>query len=341
MRKFDGYRRGINLGGWLSQCGQDYTEERYSTFITETDIERIAGWGLDHVRVPVDYNVIQSDDGSFIESGWKHIDDVVDWCGRHGLKLVIDLHKASGYFFGEKERAAFFESKPHQDMFVKLWQEMTRRYAKYSDRVSFELLNEVTERSMAEPWNRIITRTVAAIREISKDVRIIYGGIGYSSIGGLTLLEAPADENIVFTFHCYSPHIFTHQAAHWERNIPKDYRIEYPGDISVYRRDVAKYNYGSVEELELAGDCFSADFFEKLFAPALEVAEKFDVPLYCGEYGAIDNADPQSTLRWITDINVANERHGIPRALWNYKQLDFGLIGDHYAPVREQIIEHL
>ena len=129
MRTFDGYRRGINLGGWLSQCGQDYTEERYSTFITEADIERIAGWGLDHVRVPVDYNVIQSDDGSFIESGWKHIDDVVDWCGRHGLKLVIDLHKASGYFFGEKERAAFFESKPHQDMFVRRWRADTRNTA--------------------------------------------------------------------------------------------------------------------------------------------------------------------------------------------------------------------
>ena len=209
---------------------------------------------------------------------------------------------------------------------------MARRYAKYSDRVSFELLNEVTERSMAEPWNRIITRTVAAIREISRDVKIIYGGIGYSSIGGLTLLEAPADENIVFTFHCYSPHIFTHQAAHWERNIPKDYRIEYPGDISVYRRDAAKYNYGSVEELELVDGSFSSDFFEKLFAPALKVAEKFDVPLYCGEYGAIDNADPQSTLRWITDIQAAR--------LWaDRRPLRAGSRADNRASVTQRVID--
>ena len=33
MKKLEGFQHGINLGGWLSQC--DYTEERYSTFITE------------------------------------------------------------------------------------------------------------------------------------------------------------------------------------------------------------------------------------------------------------------------------------------------------------------
>lgn len=57
MKKFEGYMRGINLGGWLSQCA-DYSEKHYSEFITESDIKTISEWGLDHVRLPIDYNVM-------------------------------------------------------------------------------------------------------------------------------------------------------------------------------------------------------------------------------------------------------------------------------------------
>ena len=53
MRGMEGYMRGVNLGGWLSQFDAP-TKEHFETFITEADIRRIAGMGLDHVRVPVD-----------------------------------------------------------------------------------------------------------------------------------------------------------------------------------------------------------------------------------------------------------------------------------------------
>ena len=43
MREFKGFKKGVNLGGWLSQCGEgNYTKERFDTFITEKDIEKIA-----------------------------------------------------------------------------------------------------------------------------------------------------------------------------------------------------------------------------------------------------------------------------------------------------------
>ena len=39
MRNFEGFKKGINLGGWLSQCRDKYNEEHYGSFITEADIE--------------------------------------------------------------------------------------------------------------------------------------------------------------------------------------------------------------------------------------------------------------------------------------------------------------
>lgn len=50
MRVLEGYQRGINLGGWLSQC-VSYTKEHFDTFILEDDIKKIAGWGMDHIRL--------------------------------------------------------------------------------------------------------------------------------------------------------------------------------------------------------------------------------------------------------------------------------------------------
>jgi hypothetical protein len=42
--------RGINLGGWLSQAPND--EEHRRTFITERDVQRIAGWGFGNIACP-------------------------------------------------------------------------------------------------------------------------------------------------------------------------------------------------------------------------------------------------------------------------------------------------
>ena len=72
MLKELGFYHGVNLGGWLSQC--DYSEERLDGFITEPDFKQIAAWGFDHVRLPVDYNVIQNADGTMKEEGLRRID---------------------------------------------------------------------------------------------------------------------------------------------------------------------------------------------------------------------------------------------------------------------------
>ncbi len=72
MLKELGFYRGVNLGGWLSQC--DYSEERLDSFIREKDFKQIAEYGFDHVRLPVDYNVIQNPDGSMKEEGLERID---------------------------------------------------------------------------------------------------------------------------------------------------------------------------------------------------------------------------------------------------------------------------
>ena len=75
MLKEMGFYKGINLGGWLSQC--DYSSEHLDSCINEKDYAVIASWGADHVRIPFDYNIIENEDRTYNESGFARIDRAI------------------------------------------------------------------------------------------------------------------------------------------------------------------------------------------------------------------------------------------------------------------------
>ncbi|HIW80722.1 MAG TPA: glycoside hydrolase family 5 protein [Candidatus Acetatifactor stercoripullorum] len=341
MKKLDGFMHGINLGGWLSQCV--HTKEHYDSFITEADIRRIASWGLDHVRVPVDYELIETKDGDPIEAGYVYIETCIAWCRNHGLNMILDLHKTAGYVFDDQRASKdFFDTPELTERFTNLWLRLAQRFARDKDILIFELLNEIVDPDVYAQWNRLAQETIDAIRSIDPDIRIMYGGICYNSVSSVKLLEKPKYDNIIFTFHCYEPIIFTHQGAHWTEGMPLDYRTQYPAQIQSYVADTIAYlnsmmvhNFGAAADLNM--EC-SKQFFLALFKEAVDIAEQYQVPLYCGEYGVIDRADAQSTYNWYRDITQAFDSAGIGRAAWSYKQMDFGLIDKHYDSIREEII---
>ncbi len=157
-------KKGVNLGGWLSQC--DHSIERYQTFITEEDIRNIADMHFDHVRLPVDYNVIEAEDGTDIPDNYVYIDNAVAWCRKYGLSVILDVHRTWGYSFddaGKDGLNTLFDSPDAQDRFIKLWGKLSARYAQYSDFVAMELLNEVVNPEYADPWNDLISLSLIHI----------------------------------------------------------------------------------------------------------------------------------------------------------------------------------
>ena len=139
MRNLDGFKKGVNLGGWLSQGPLD--KEHLDTFITEKDIARIASWGLDHVRLPIDYDNFENEDGSDKEYGYAYIDSCIEWCRKYKLNMVLDLHKTYGYIFDDEAHLLeFFHEKPLQERFYGIWRKLIDRYAKDADIMMFEPL---------------------------------------------------------------------------------------------------------------------------------------------------------------------------------------------------------
>lgn len=331
--------RGINLGGFLSQCC--HKEEHYDTFILKKDIEQIADWGFDHVRLPVDYEVLEKDSGEQIPAGFKRVEQVVLWCRESKLNIVLDLHKAYGYDFndaGNDEKNNLFSSEALQNRFVTLWINMVEAFAQY-DNVAFELLNEVVEKENAESWNRLIEKTVKEIRKKAPVAPIIYGGIQWNSVKTLKLLDIPQDENIIFTFHFYEPLLFTHQKAYWVKNMDPEQTVPYPENMEYYREESKKLGYQG-EVVTLAdSETMGVEFVEEMISEAIKAAENAGVSLYCGEFGVIDRAPTEDTLRWFQDVDEVFRKYKIGCAVWSYKEMDFGLTEEHYAPIQEKLLQ--
>ena len=345
MRTFQGFQRGVNLGGWISQFAV-FDENHFNTFITEKDIETIAGLGFDHVRVPVDYNVLEDEEGNVREEGFRHLTDCRNWCEKYHLNMLIDLHECYGYSFDplkkDMDRKKFFYDEALQTRFLKLWKKIAQTFAKWPDQVAFEPLNEVVLEEVADAWNQVAARYISVMREIVPDSYLIVGGVRYNNVLSVPLLDFPLDDKIVYNFHCYEPMIFTHQGAYWMEGMPLDFRIGYPHTLQEYKDAAAAL------DCDLGGAVYKEGireigegFFEDIFAPALEKAEKDNVPLYCGEYGVIDLADNADKIRWLRDIQNVFKKYGIGRALWNYKEKDFGMQDERFAQIRDDFIRIL
>lgn len=336
MKRFEGYMRGINLGGWLSQCAE-YSEGHYSSFITENDIKTISEWGLDHIRLPVDYNVIEDEDGRVLPNGYKHIDDCIEWCEKYGLNVIIDLHKTKGFAFDNTaENNIMFDSHELQKRFISLWTNIAARYGKNGN-VVFEPLNEVSKID-SRKWNALISKLLSAIRPFAPDKKIIFGGTQWNSVHTLQLLEIPDDKNIVYNFHFYEPFLFTHQHASWLSAV-SDISMRYPGTMEIYRK--TSENIGCFGSGLKNTDEMGAEFMDKLISKAVDAAVNADVPLYCGEYGVIDQAVISDTAVWFEDIHSVFEKHGIGRAVWTYKEMNFGINDEHYASCLDRIVNSL
>lgn len=316
MLKKMGIMRGVNLGGWLSQC--DYSAGRLAHFIEAEDFACIASWGLDHVRIPVDYNVLEDAQGGYDAPGWERLDFALTECGRNGLKVVIDLHKTAGFSFdkGENE-SGFFESEAYQERFYRLWEEIARRYGHLSGQVAFELLNEVTKPEFIDGWNRIATEVIRRVRVYAPNTLILVGSYHHNAAYAVRELAPPQDDRVVYNFHCYELLPYTHQGAAWIPEFPQDRRIAFEDSGATEAR------------------------FEELFSTAIEAAERNHTCLYCGEYGVIDVAPTEDAVKWFRAINAVLDRHGIARCVWSYRKMDFGIADARWDSLRDELLKYL
>ena len=125
--------------------------------------------------------------------------------------------------------------------------------------------------------------------------------------------------------------------------MPNEFRVAYPHTAGEYTEIANKELNGVFNGIfrGMAPKTTGTDMIDFIFREAVSVAEKQNVPLYCGEYGVIHNAAPEHNLAWKKDMFDVFERHNIGRAVWNYKRMGFGIVDDHVKEVYEELVKVL
>ncbi|MBB6633601.1 glycoside hydrolase family 5 protein [Cohnella thailandensis] len=342
---YDRFRAGVNLGGWLSQYFANLAGgNHFDSFITESDIAVIAGWGADHVRLPVDYDIIENESApmTYDEANLERIDRCLEWCGKHGLNVILDLHKAPGQVYGYvPEPNPMLNEDGNRERFLAIWTMLAKRYQGIGNRLVFELVNEITD-STDYQWNRVYLSAVEAIRQTDAERVVLVGGNDANSVLTLKELTLSDDPLVVYNFHYYEPLFFTHQLAPFSEDILEYGKIvHYPGEMPEAQAYLNKHPEYLHKLGRQAWERNDKQLIEKYLRHADNFMTYAGKQLYCGEFGVIDQAQPDDAVRWVRDVVRLLDERGIGRAYWSYKEMDFGLVDRNGAVVNKELIRAL
>lgn len=329
MKTFTGFMKGVGMGSWLTNykrykmMTREQIEiispgdwEHFDTYYTLEDFQRVADWGMDHVRVPFDQVILEDCQKPFTyrEKGFSYLDKAFDWSHRTGLNVMFNMHHAVGAYC-DKPEETLFTTPEEQERFICLWEELEKRYA--NEDCIFEILNEPAT-SNAEAWNDLAKRTIQRIHAINPNRRIMVGPVGWNSTGWLPQMATYDDPRILYNFHFYNPMEFTHQrnifdakTMVWNRNMP------YPADIEIYREYRRFLNLGDDDLQGL--DRMDSRYIERCMTNVIKFMEEHpDDILCCNEFSVLNNAKLENRENWYRDVIAFCLKHNIGYSAWNY-----------------------
>ena len=184
-------------------------------YITEKDIKRIAELGFNAVRPALNARLFltEGDTAIFVEESFALIDNLVSWCKKHNLYVILDMHGAPGGQTGANiddspnDQPELFMDTRNQDRLVDLWVKIAKRYKNEPTVAAYDLLNEPLPKrtGAAEKYGHLVEplykRLTAAIREVDKNHMITLEGVDWSN--DWSIFNKPFDDNLFYQFHYY------------------------------------------------------------------------------------------------------------------------------------------
>ncbi len=161
------------------------------------------------------------------------------------------------------------------------WSGIAQKYKEDLNIIAFDLLNEPTPAFSShvkneQVWRQVATTSIEAIRKEDASRVVVFEPAPWGLPDGFKWLKFPLDfDGVVYSFHMYKPHIFTHQGVRG-----RGLNVEYPS-------------------LERGWDI---NFLRDVVSPVKSFQKRFSVPIYIGEFSSIRYAPGDSRRRYIKDL---------------------------------------
>jgi endoglucanase len=298
-------QRGINLGNMLEAPN----EGEWGLTVQEDYFELIKTAGFDFVRLPIRWNTHADESAPYAIDPlfFARVDEVVRWALERDLAVIVDFHHYE---------EMFWDPGGHKDRFLTIWQQVAEHYKNFPSNVLFELLNEPNGELNAALWNQYAGEVLTIVRESNPARDVIIGPASWNEHDWISTLDLPADDHVIATFHYYLPFEFTHQGAEWVD--------------------------GSNPWLNTTWDATESEKAKiaRHFDLVDEWAQRHDIRILLGEFGAYSRADMNSRVRWTDYVRREAERHGFAWAYWEFAS-GFGVYDPQAKAWREDLLKAL
>lgn len=312
-------------------------------------VAAIRALGFDFVRLTVDPGPLLATEGERRQEALSVLSAAVRRVTDAGLKVVFNLHSVDQVpQYGTNYINAPADSDEAR-AYVAMTADVARMLAPFADRAAFEPFNEPQhypcDASGPDDWQQFMAASVAAIRAVSTELTLVATGACGGSVTGLTDLRPAFDDpNILYSFHMYEPHLFTHQRPSeghdFASGLPWPASAGSPEAVVAALRahmDAAGLDAGQqARNLDAVRDPIAKYFaegwgqsqLEARIGAAVDWARAHDIPtgrLFMGEFGAM-LMPPDGTMgafradrdRYIAAVRSEAERHGIAWSIWEY-----------------------
>ncbi len=237
--------RGIGLGGWMLQepymfqlsdvartqteikskisdlIGQKNCDEFYTRYlnnmITEKDVDALKKWGFNSIRLPMHYNLFTlpvekepiEGQNTWLKTGFRLTDNLLSWCKKNKIYLILDLHAAPGGQGNDRPIAdvdtlkpSLWESEANQKKTIALWKKLAERYKDEEWIGGYDLINETNYKLEGNiTLKNLFASLTKEIRNIDKKHIIFIEGNQFAN--DYTGLTPPWDKNMIYSFHKY------------------------------------------------------------------------------------------------------------------------------------------
>jgi len=347
-----GFRRGINIYHMMREPKRQpdgrfpwppYGDALHA--MSDAEIAELRAVGFDFVRLAITPDIFSITTGRENGEVYGMLKDVIGRFLRAGLQVLADLHPQAndnpGY--GWSEIVADIDGESFQrytamvSQFARALRDMPR------NQVALELMNE--PETSAARWTPMLQRLHEAARQSAPDLLIFLAG-AQQRYDTLTHLDVSpySGSNVVYSFHYYEPHDFTHQGVGKDRAYAVS--MPWPTSSSTAEETIARVNEYIDHKVNLPDDAKTsakakADeavnaYFARgagpndiatAFGQVAQWADSNGIPrerVVMSEFGVertvgkFAGAQEPDRLRWLEAVRTAAEARHFGWALWSY-----------------------
>ena len=244
----------------------------FSTEASDKEYQEIKELGGNTARVSLRYE-------GDIQNVFNLLDRHINYAKNHGLWIVPVLMYPPGGFQPNK----LFADEELKQQLVEFWGKLAEKYANEPVIAAYNLINEPLaseEYGGMEVYQDVINRIIAEIRIYDKNHLIDIENRHRGTKKPETTWPIVSDENVMYDFHEYQPHFFTHQGV----------RTSFP------------------EGTPYPSEKFNRDSLYKHISMWGEWGIKHNYPVMISEFGVEKRAVSYGGNQWVNDaIDIFSE----------------------------------